>query len=282
MTSNKSLPRRRFVLLTATTGASLVLAGCSAEESLAETNSSETEENTQTSTPISTATATPTPEQERTSTKQTSTEQTSTEEEPEEDKTTSPTNDEGSETVVVQVEALDQYTGTPARNVTVTGTRHESGPDGEPVTFEVSIDRESAQIEIPEGTYEVTFSGEAYEDVTVEREVTADGSGSQIIGVELLLDIPEHEVTVTVDDATGEPIDGGKVHLDFPPEVSYTESPPKQVVPIENGTAITTIPAPSSGDATHLRILVDGCNPMTKTVFPEEDTTVAIQLECEQ
>jgi hypothetical protein len=196
--------------------------------------------------------------------------------------TSTTTTTEGPETVVVRVEAINQYTGLPANNVTVTGKRHDPGPDGEPVTFKVTLDNGTATIELPEGTYDVTFSGEGYETVTIERQISADESGNQLLGVELPLAVPEHKVTITVVDAAGEPIDGGKVRLDFPPEVYYTKSPPKQVVPIKNGTATMLLPEAPSGDATHLRILVDGCEPVGKSISPETNTTLTIQLECKQ
>lgn len=195
---------------------------------------------------------------------------------------TATTTDEGPATVVVRVAPIDSYTGVPPHDVTVTGKRHDPGPDGKPITFEVEIDGEVAEREIPEGTYDVTFSGEGY--VTVEREVSVD-EDNQILGADLPLTIPEHEVTIKVVDADGDPIDRGDVHhTGLPPEVYYTESPPKappehkHVARIENGTATMTIP---EGENTIVGA-VDGCEPVDKIIYPEDGSPVTVHLECEQ
>jgi hypothetical protein len=68
MAPKKALTRRRFVTLTAITGGSLALAGCSTDTSPSESGRTETETNTGTPTSTPTATATPTSQQTPTAT----------------------------------------------------------------------------------------------------------------------------------------------------------------------------------------------------------------------
>jgi hypothetical protein len=70
MAPNDPLTRRRFVTLTAITGASLALAGCGADTPSPETDGRETQAATGTPAPTPTATATPTHTQEPTATEQ--------------------------------------------------------------------------------------------------------------------------------------------------------------------------------------------------------------------
>lgn len=77
MRPDGNMTRRRFVTLTAITGASLTLAGCGANKLPADTDERVTEADTGTPTPTATATPTATPTQDQ--------EQTATEQEQEED-----------------------------------------------------------------------------------------------------------------------------------------------------------------------------------------------------